>query len=111
MNAPPEVIAPPAWRAIDFISDLHLAHDTPRTFEAWRDYLLRKTADAVIILGDLFEAWVGDDARHDGFEARAAAVLSEASARRPMFFMVGNRDFLVGDEMLGACGVRALADP
>lgn len=106
-----EVVAPPAWRRIDFISDLHLAEDTPRTFAAWRNYLLNTRADAVFILGDLFEAWVGDDARFEGFEAIGAAVLSEAAARRPMSFMVGNRDFLLGRDMLDACGVQALPDP
>ncbi len=111
MDAAREFVAPPTWRRIDFISDLHLADDTPRGFAAWRDYLLHTDADAVFILGDLVEAWVGDDARHTGFEARCAAVLSEASARRPIAFMVGNRDFLLGDEMLAACGVLALPDP
>ena len=117
MNAPHavgrhhEIVAPTAWRRIDFISDLHLAEDTPRTFAAWRDYLLNTRADAVFILGDLFEAWVGDDARHEGFEARGAAVLAEAAARRQLFFMVGNRDFLLGRAMLDDCGVTALPDP
>jgi UDP-2,3-diacylglucosamine hydrolase len=106
-----ELIAPPAWRCIDFISDLHLAEDTPQAFASWRDYLLHTRADAIFILGDLFEAWVGDDARHEGFEARAAAVLTEAAARRPIAFMVGNRDFLLGSDMLAACGVRGLPDP
>jgi UDP-2,3-diacylglucosamine hydrolase len=108
---PPRVVAPPAWRALDFISDLHLDATLPRTFAAWADYLRGTSADAVFILGDLFEAWVGDDARHAGFEARCAAVLAEAGARRPVHFMVGNRDFLLGDEMLAACGLRGLADP
>ncbi len=103
--------APAEWRRIDFISDLHLAEDTPRTYESWRAYLLGTTADAVFILGDLFEAWVGDDARFEGFEARGAAVLAAAAARRPLFFMVGNRDFLLGREMLAACGVEGLPDP
>jgi UDP-2,3-diacylglucosamine hydrolase len=103
--------APPEWRRIDFISDLHLADDTPRTFEAWREYLLATPADAVFILGDLFEAWIGDDSRHEDFEERGAAVLTEAAAKRPLFFMVGNRDFLLGAEMLAACGVSALHDP
>ena len=106
-----ELVAPPAWRGIDFISDLHLADDTPLGFVAWRDYMLHTNADAVFILGDLFEAWVGDDARHEGFEARGAAVLTEAASRRSIAFMVGNRDFLLGDEMLAACGVLALSDP
>jgi UDP-2,3-diacylglucosamine hydrolase len=106
-----EIAAPSSWRSIDFISDLHLAEDTPRTVGAWRDYLLRTSADAVFILGDLFEAWIGDDARHEGFEAHGASVLTAAAARRPLFFMVGNRDFLLGAEMLAACGIEGLADP
>jgi UDP-2,3-diacylglucosamine hydrolase len=106
-----QVVAPPEWRCIDFISDLHLADDTPRTFAAWRDYLLNTQADAVFILGDLFEVWVGDDARFEGIAAAGAAVLTAAASRRPMAFMIGNRDFLLGREMLDACGVRSLADP
>lgn len=106
-----EITAPASWRRIDFVSDLHLSEDMPLTFAAWRDYLLATPADAVFVLGDLFEAWVGDDARLAGFEADATAVLAQAAVRRPMFFMVGNRDFLVGDEMLAACGTTGLPDP
>ncbi len=105
------LIAPAEWRAVDFISDLHLADDTPRGVEAWSAYLERTTADAVFILGDLFEAWPGDDARFDAFEGGCAAVLKAASARRYTAFMIGNRDFLVGAGLLTDCGVRALADP
>ncbi len=111
LRASREIVAPADWRRIDFISDLHLAGDTPRGFDAWRDYLLNTCADAVFILGDLFEAWVGDDSRFEGFEARGAAVLAAAAARRKLFFMVGNRDFLLGAEMLAACGVEGLPDP
>lgn len=111
LRASREIVAPGAWQRIDFISDLHLADDTPQGFTAWRSYLLNTNADAVFILGDLFEAWVGDDARHEGFEAQGAAVLTAAAARRKLFFMVGNRDFLLGDEMLAACGVEGLPDP
>lgn len=105
------LVAPPTWRTLDFISDLHLAEDTPRGFEAWSAYLRGTTADAVFILGDQFEVWVGDDARTHGFEARCGAVLAEASARRSVSFMVGNRDFLVGPAMLQACRVTPLTDP
>lgn len=108
---PAEIVAPATWRTIDFISDLHLGADTPRTFAAWAGYLEHTTADAVLILGDLFEVWVGDDARLRGFEASAAAVLRRAAARRWIGFMVGNRDFLLGAAMLEACGVVGLADP
>jgi UDP-2,3-diacylglucosamine hydrolase len=110
-DAAREIVAPPDWRTIDFLSDLHLTESTPRTVAAWSDYMRRSGADAIFILGDLFEAWVGDDARHSGFEARCAEVLAEAATRRPVHFMVGNRDFLFGDEMLAACGLRGLGDP
>ena len=106
-----EWVAPASWEVVDFISDLHLSDDTPRGFEAWSAYLSSTPADAVVILGDLFEVWVGDDARVAGFEARCAAVLSAAATRRPMAFMVGNRDFLVGPALLAECGIRALPDP
>ncbi|HEX7442069.1 MAG TPA: UDP-2,3-diacylglucosamine diphosphatase [Caldimonas sp.] len=110
-GGPATLVAPASWRAIDFISDLHLTVETPRAFALWADYLRETSADAVFILGDLFEAWVGDDARFEGFEARGAAVLADAAARRPIAFMAGNRDFLLGSAMLEACGVAALADP
>lgn len=106
-----EMPASTEWRAIDFISDLHLGDDTPRTFEAFSSYLKNTPADAVFILGDLFEAWVGDDARHAGFDARCAEVLGEAAARSTLGLMVGNRDFLIGSELLKSCGMLALADP
>ena len=103
--------APNDWQAIDFISDLHLAADTPRGFEAWSRYMRDTRADAVFILGDLFEVWVGDDARFEGFEAQCAEVLRHAATVRTVAFMVGNRDFLVGADMLSSCNVTALADP
>lgn len=104
-------MAPKEWCRIDFISDLHLAEDTPRSFEAWRTYLWNTPADAVFILGDLFEAWVGDDARNESFEARGVATLAHAATRCKLYFMVGNRDFLLGASMLTACGMEGLADP
>jgi UDP-2,3-diacylglucosamine hydrolase len=111
LSAPPELHADAAWHRIDFISDLHLSADTPRTFDAWATYLRETPAEAVFILGDLFEVWVGDDSRFEGFEAACAAVLREAAQKRCVAFMAGNRDFLVGDALLQACGVRRLADP
>ena len=105
------VIVPEHWHAIDVISDLHLDTAHPKTFAAWRSALLDTPADAVFLLGDVFEAWVGDDARFEGFERECADVLKAATARRTVAFMVGNRDFLVGDALLADCGVQALADP
>ena len=103
--------APAHWRTVDFISDLHLGPEEPRTFDAWARYLGRTRADAVIILGDLFEAWVGDDAAVPGsFEARCGQVLDGCQA--DMAFMRGNRDFLLGHDFLARHRVRELAsDP
>jgi UDP-2,3-diacylglucosamine hydrolase len=108
----PECRAGSDWRAVDFISDLHLSASTPRTFDVWARYLRETPASAVFMLGDLFDAWIGDDARVPGsFAQRAADVLLDAASRRPLHFMPGNRDFLVGAAMLRDCGVAALADP
>ena len=106
-----ELRAPRSWEVIDFISDLHLCDATPRGFDAWSRYMRSTPANAVIILGDLFEAWVGDDSRHAGFEARCAAVLAGASSTRDVAFMPGNRDFLVGPALLTDCAIISLADP
>lgn len=106
-----EFEAPKNWRTIDFISDLHLQAERPKTFAAFARHLRETPAQAVFILGDLFEAWVGDDMRHHGFEAQVAEVLQAASAQRTVAFMAGNRDFLVGAAMLRECGVTALPDP
>ena len=107
-----ELQAEVGWRSIDFISDLHLSEHTPRTFDVWAGYLRATPADALFILGDLFEVWVGDDARLPGsFASSAAEVLSDAASRRSVGFMAGNRDFLVGASMLRDCGLMALPDP
>ncbi len=103
--------APAEWRAIDLLSDLHLAANTPQVFAAWSAHLRNTDADAVFILGDLFEVWIGDDMAERGFEARCVEVLKAAAADRMVAFMPGNRDFLVGDAMLAASGVVRLADP
>lgn len=107
-----ELEAESAWQAIEFISDLHLAEQQPHTLAAWTAYLAGSQADAIYILGDLFEVWIGDDAVQAGrFEQRAADVLAHAAGRRKMGFMAGNRDFLVGAELLRSCGLAALPDP
>lgn len=103
--------APPSWRCIDFISDLHLHEGLPRTTRALADYLASTPADAVFMLGDVFEAWVGDDMRTEPFEARCLQMLGDAASTRFVGIMVGNRDFLLGHEALAACGAHALPDP
>jgi UDP-2,3-diacylglucosamine hydrolase len=108
-----ELAAPSHWRTVDFISDLHLQASEPTTVAAWQRYLQTTGADALFILGDLFEVWVGDDAMHEpgSFEAQACAALQAAAQRLPVFFMHGNRDFLAGPAFLRQCGITGLADP
>lgn len=106
-----EFAAPKSWRTIDFISDLHLSPALPRTVQALAKHLHGSTADAVFILGDLFEVWVGDDARRLPFERHCADMLAESASRRSLAFMAGNRDFLLGGAMLRECGLMGLPDP
>lgn len=114
-----ELQARPDWCTVDFISDLHLSADEPATFTAWQAYLRSTPADAVFILGDLFEVWVGDDAvsadflqqPDASFENRCAHALHQAASRTALFFMHGNRDFLVGPALMAQCGATLLDDP
>jgi UDP-2,3-diacylglucosamine hydrolase len=104
--------APAAWRAIDFISDLHLQPSDRDTFDAWRRYMEATPADAVFILGDLFEVWVGDDAAvAPGLAAECGDVLRATAAHAALFFMPGNRDFLVGKRFLEDAQTTLLEDP
>ncbi len=111
LPTPGTLHAPPSWRCIDFISDLHLHEGLPLTTQALGDYLQRTPADAVLMLGDIFEAWVGDDMRDQPYEAACTAMLAEAGRRLYLGMMVGNRDFLLGEAMIGACHAHALQDP
>jgi len=114
-----ELTAPANWRVVDFISDLHLQACEPQTVQAWEHYMTHTRADAVFILGDLFEVWIGDDvlagseddAQAARFELHCSRVLQKAGERCAVFFMHGNRDFLFGDAGARACGLRLLADP
>ena len=93
-SACPVFEADPTWSCIDLLSDVHLQADRPATFAAWRQHLLHTPADAVLILGDLFEVWIGDDARSGRLEADCTTVLKQAARRCQLAFMPGNRDFL-----------------
>ena len=108
-----QLTAAPHWRTVDFLSDLHLQASDRATFAAWQRYLAQTPADAIFMLGDLFEVWVGDDALDEpgSFEAECAAVLHTAAQQRPLFFLPGNRDFLVGEAFLQRSGVTGLDDP
>lgn len=106
----PSVQAPLHWQRVDFISDLHLDASEPATFDAWAKHMVHTPADALFILGDLFEVWVGDDTQ-DPFALQCMAALKTTSQRMPVFFICGNRDFLVGPDLFNATGVQGLSDP
>src|SRR5512133_3271221 len=108
----PVLQAPAYWRHLDFISDLHLQASESATFNAWQHFMQTTQSDAVFILGDLFEVWVGDDVlATSGFEARCAQVLKAASQRLSIFLLHGNRDFLLGSAFAQAGGLTLLHDP
>ena len=97
-----------------FISDLHLTPERPAAAASFRRFLEHPaaTADALYILGDLFEAWVGDDDLVSPFHGEIAAALKQlANTGVPIHFLPGNRDFLVGAELARAAGLTLLADP
>jgi UDP-2,3-diacylglucosamine hydrolase len=109
-----ELVAAPAWQRIDFISDLHLHESEPANFLAWQRYLHATPAEAIFILGDLFEVWVGDDVLHHtgtSFEDRCISALKQCARSKALFFIHGNRDFLVDAKALQASGMQALPDP
>jgi UDP-2,3-diacylglucosamine hydrolase len=86
--------APPHWHAIDFISDLHLQPGLPRTAAAWGHFLQHSRADAICMLGDVFEAWIGDDSRELPFERTLVDAIRAGAQAHTIAFMPGNRDFL-----------------
>ncbi len=109
----------PAGARIALMSDVHLHAQDLATHAVWASALQTLQADALFILGDLFEVWVGDDALLATapagpslpFEAQCAAELLQLSQRLPIFFMAGNRDFLAGSGLMAAAGMSALPDP
>lgn len=85
----------------------------PRTLARFRAHLAATPADAIFLLGDIFEAWIGDDARWQAgsFEQEMLALLQEVARERALFFMHGNRDFVLGEPMAHDAGMRLLDDP
>ncbi len=103
-----------------FISDLHLSEDrasdavTNAVFFRFCDTIAPR-AEALYILGDLFEYWVGDDCLNEATPAInqqvAHALLAVANAGTKIYFMAGNRDFLIQQQFAQAAGLTILQDP
>ncbi|MGV8894173.1 MAG: UDP-2,3-diacylglucosamine diphosphatase [Burkholderiaceae bacterium] len=97
-----------------FISDLHLSESQPRTTQAFFDFLRQQASQAqeLYILGDLFEYWAGDDDLGNLYNkgiADALRALSDTGVK--IFWIAGNRDFLVGAAFAQATGLTLLTDP
>jgi UDP-2,3-diacylglucosamine hydrolase len=97
-----------------FISDLHLAPERPAANERFMAFLEgpAREAQALYILGDLFEYWIGDDDLDDPFNAVMTGMLRRLSAGGvQLYVMHGNRDFLMGSRFCAAAGAALLEDP
>jgi UDP-2,3-diacylglucosamine hydrolase len=97
-----------------FISDLHLQASLPATTQAFFDFLTQQAmhTQALYLLGDIFEYWAGDDDLETPFNASiAAAIHAVAASGVAVFWIAGNRDFLVGEGFAKAAGLTILPDP
>jgi UDP-2,3-diacylglucosamine hydrolase len=96
-----------------FISDLHLDAERPVITELFGRFIdgEARGADALYILGDLFEAWVGDDDPSEVGDVVADKLRGLVDAGVPVFFIRGNRDFLLGDAYARRAGMSILPDP
>lgn len=97
-----------------FISDLHLSEDRPQANEQFFRFLEEDAAgaEALYVLGDLFEYWIGDEDLQTPFNAVIAGALRRLSgAGTQLRLMHGNRDFLLGEAFCRASGAQLLADP
>lgn len=96
-----------------FISDLHLDPSRPAITALFLEFLRDEAAqaEALYVLGDLFEAWVGDDDDSELARTIGSALRALHDGGVPVFLMRGNRDFLLGPDFAGKTGVRLLADP
>jgi UDP-2,3-diacylglucosamine hydrolase len=96
-----------------FVSDLHLDASRPGITRLFLDFLAgeARQAQALFVLGDLFEAWVGDDEPGEPGASVCAALKALADSGVPVFLMRGNRDFLFGPGIAARCGATLLPDP
>lgn len=97
-----------------FISDLHLSSQQLQIENAFKEFLAVKAidADALYILGDLFEYWIGDDSALEyGYQEILDSIKKLTRTNVPVYFMHGNRDFLVGTEFENQTGCKIIPDP
>jgi len=98
-----------AW----FVSDLHLDPATPEIADRFRRFLAgpARGARSLFLLGDLFEAWIGDDDPEPAHRAVIAEIAAVAAAGTLVYVMRGNRDFMLGERFCADAGATLLDDP
>jgi len=96
-----------------FASDLHLDSESPWAIDAFLAFLAgpARSADALYLLGDLFEVWVGDDDDSPDHARTCAGLKALTDAGLAVYVIHGNRDFLLGDAFARRTGVKLLPDP
>jgi len=96
-----------------FISDLHLDESRPQIIALFEEFLRSeaRSAEALYILGDLFESWIGDDDDSDLANRVAEALAELTRSGTAVYFMHGNRDFLLGAAYAQRAGITLLGDP
>lgn len=102
----------PVMKPVLFISDLHLDNERPEIVHLFLRFLQERAtqAEALYILGDFFEAWIGDDAVPEDHPV-IAALRAFTATGVPLYVMRGNRDFLLGERFEEMTGARLLPDP
>lgn len=96
-----------------FISDLHLAPERPEIIQLFVRFCEQIAAHSksLYILGDFVEYWLGDDDEAEGLQPAFDALLKLSADGCQIYFMPGNRDFLIGDRLARRCGFEILSDP
>lgn len=104
----------PQYASALLISDLHLTPSMPLTAQRFFDFCEKEgpSVEAVFILGDLFEYWIGDDVSLDSpFQQEVKRAIANLSTRTKTYYLHGNRDFLIGADFLKKTGMTLLPDP
>jgi UDP-2,3-diacylglucosamine hydrolase len=96
-----------------FISDLHLAPERPQIIKLFERFVdeIAVNSNRLYILGDFLEYWIGDDDKADGLDDAFSALKRLRKSETEIFFMHGNRDFLVGELLANRCNFKIIHEP
>lgn len=96
-----------------FVSDIHISEKNPEIGEQFIDFLEKQArqSEALYILGDLFDYWLGDDDPNPEYKKIKSALTQYTNKEIPTYFMHGNRDFLIGGSFANETGIKIISDP